>query len=78
MGKEVTKKTETAIAPRAVSPLNVLGSRFNIEPAKLMEVLRGTPHCFERLPIDSGLWCGARWEFWSPLDRHWPSGERFP
>ena len=42
MGKEVTKKMETAIAPRAVSPLNVLGSRFNIEPAKLMEVLRGT------------------------------------
>jgi phage recombination protein Bet len=42
MGNEVTKKTETAIAPRAVSPLNVLGSRFNIEPAKLMEVLRGT------------------------------------
>lgn len=43
MNKSVAKKTtETALAPRATSPLNILGARFNIEPGKLIEVLRGT------------------------------------
>jgi len=42
MAKE-SKKPETAVTTtRATSPLNILGSRFNIEPGKLMEVLRGT------------------------------------
>ena len=42
MSKETTKKETTAVAQRASSPLFVLGQRFNIEPTKLMEVLRGT------------------------------------
>lgn len=44
MSKEVVKKEESKsiVAARGTSPLTVLGARFNIEPTKLMEVLRGT------------------------------------